>query len=404
MADLAVLELPKKKGARPKRRGARRMGTIWQPSYFVKLADGRREKRYSHYYWISYHSDNERISENSNCTTKDGARQVLKDRLAKITTGTFTDFQRYKDVTLEQIGEDLRAQYRTKGRRTIKNVDLAFDRLEKHFGKNYPVPGLTSDKIETYRTARRADDPKPLEPTIARELAALKAALRLAYKNDKVKKVPHIEMPDERDRIEEGEFSAAQMAALLPLLPAHLGPLVHFLYRTGMRIEEPLGLKWTEVRLDLRTLRLPGRRTKNKEAKPLTLDGEVLEIIKGQHELHDKKFPTCDYVFPNAHGERMTYDQALRPFRVRCKRAGIKAGFTTWDGKPRQPGFHDLRRTFAREADRCGVPHSEIMRIAGWKTHAMLLRYLGANEERMRSAFATMDASFGKPMISKSDT
>ena len=67
-----------------------------------------------------------------------------------------------------------------------------------------------------------------------------------------------------------------------------------------------------------------------------------------------------------------------------------------WDGNKRAPGFHDLRRTFAHEADRCGVPHSEIMRIAGWKTYAMLLRYLGANEDRMRSAFAKMDAGYGK--------
>jgi len=36
------------------------------------------------------------------------------------------------------------------------------------------------------------------------------------------------------------------------------------------------------------------------------------------------------------------------------------------------------------------------MRIGGWKTYAMLLRYLGANEDRMRSPFAKMDAGYGK--------
>ena len=128
----------------------------------------------------------------------------------------------------------------------------------------------------------------------------------------------------------------------------------------------------------------------------------MLEIIKAQRKLCDEEFPASEYVFPNARGERMTYDQALRPFRVRCKRAGIKDGFTTWDGKPRQPGFHDFRRTFAREADRCGVPHSEIMRIAGWKTHAMLLRYLGASDDRMRNAFAQMDQNFGKRSVAVS--
>jgi hypothetical protein len=36
------------------------------------------------------------------------------------------------------------------------------------------------------------------------------------------------------------------------------------------------------------------------------------------------------------------------------------------------------------------------MRIAGWKAYAMLLRYLGTNEDRMRGAFAKMDAGHGK--------
>lgn len=38
----------------------------------------------------------------------------------------------------------------------------------------------------------------------------------------------------------------------------------------------------------------------------------------------------------------------------------------------------------------------EIDFTAGWKTHAMLLRYLGNPEDRMRSAFSKMDASYGK--------
>jgi hypothetical protein len=49
-------------------------------------------------------------------------------------------------------------------------LELAIDRLEKHFGANFPAHAITSDQIETYREARRADKSKPSEPTIAREL------------------------------------------------------------------------------------------------------------------------------------------------------------------------------------------------------------------------------------------
>jgi integrase len=163
-----------------------------------------------------------------------------------------------------------------------------------------------------------------------------------------------------------------------------------------MRAQEPMGMKWTEVRLDLRILRLPARRTKGKEPKSITLDGELLKLIQEQRKLHDKKFPSCEHVFPDNEGNQIGYDRALDQFQAACKRASIAEGFTTWDGQSRRPGFHDLRRTFAREADRCGVPHDEIMAIAGWKTHAMLRRYLGSSEDRMRSAFSKMDANYGK--------
>ena len=176
----------------------------------------------------------------------------------------------------------------------------------------------------------------------------------------------------------------------------YLVPLVTFLYRTGMRAQEPMGMRWTEVRLDLQILRLPARRTKNKEPKSITLDGDLLKLVNEQRKLHDKQFSSCEYVFPDGEGNQITYDRALDQFQAACKRAEITEGFTTWDGRLRKPGFHDLRRTFAREADRCNVKHDEIMNIAGWKTHAMLLRYLGSSEDRMRSAFSTMDANYGK--------
>jgi integrase len=407
MSRAAILEssefVTEPKKSKPKHRGPRGMGSVWQPTY--RLPNG--EKRKSAYYWISFNNETGRINENSGYTTKDGARERLKERLAQIQSGDFEGYQRYRDVTLKQIADDLRAQYRTKGRRSTAKLERSLTRLEKHFGENCPVTRITPERIEEYRVYRRAEDSSPSEPTIARELAALKAALRLGFKNDRVKKVPHIEMPDERDRIEEGEFSPEQVTSLLAQLEAkprsaYLAPLVRFLYRTGMRAQEPMGMKWSEVRLDLKTLRLPGRRTKNKDAKPLTLDGQVLTLIKGQRQLCDKTFPGCEFVFPNREGGQIVYDRALDQFQAACKRAEITEGFTTWDGQPRQPGFHDLRRTFAREADRCSVPHSEIMRIAGWKTYSMLLRYLGASEDRQRAAFAKMDEGFGKLVISQS--
>ena len=69
--------------------------------------------------------------------------------------------------------------------------------------------------------------------------------------------------------------------------------------------------------------------------------------------------------------------------------------FTDAHGQPRQPAFHDLRRTFARVALRSGMSESDVMLIAGWKTPVMLRRYLGSNEEGQRQALAAADKVFG---------
>jgi integrase len=81
-----------------------------------------------------------------------------------------------------------------------------------------------------------------------------------------------------------------------------------------------MGMKWTEVRLGLRRLRLPARRTKGKEPKAIPLDGDLLKLIQPQRKLHDKKFPSCEYVFPDNDGQKITYDRAIDQFPAACKR------------------------------------------------------------------------------------
>jgi integrase len=280
-------------------------------------------------------------------------------------------------------------QYVEKGRRTTAKLERSLVRLEKFFGANRKVVGITETDISAYR-AHRLKQKRTQYPTVNRELAALKAAYRLGLKQDKVRRVPDIVIQQEDGRAKDGEFSPEQLDALLVELPAMLKPLTRFISRTGMRIAEPLGLRWTEVKLAPGELRIPGRRTKNGDQKVLYLSGTPLDVLKEQHKLLEEQFPACEYVFPNARGERLTYDQAHGPFLAACKRT--KVSFATPDGT-RQPGWHDLRRTFARWARRKGVADETIMEIAGWKTHAVLLRYLGAAKaDEQRAAFAKLDA------------
>jgi integrase len=148
-----------------------------------------------------------------------------------------------------------------------------------------------------------------------------------------------------------------------------------------MRVTEPMALTWAEVNLEHGEMRISGRRTKNGQQKVLYLSGEPLQILQEQLKVNDR-------VFVDDQGAPLRYDSILVHFQEACKRAKIQDGFTAPSGASRAPGFHDLRRTFARVANRAGVPHRTIMEIAGWKSETMLLRYLGDTKPvEQRAAF-----------------
>ena len=358
-----------------KRRGARGQGAVWQPKYPLKDGTYRKSK----WYWIAYTDERKkRHSQNSGYTTKDGARSRLTELVAKINKGEFAEYNEVKDYTLKKVTDGLRRYYKAEGRRSVRKVERNLDHIDKFFGETYRADALTAEQIAHYREARLK---QVRLPTLAHELRSLKTALRLALREGKIRRMPVIQIPNDPNRKDEGEFSDEQFEALLTELPEYLKPLVRFIWSTGMRIMEPVELTWSEVNAQHGELRISGRRTKNGKQKVLYLGGAPLDILRQQ----PKK---CDRVFTDGTGNPLRYDSILEDFQQACKRAKIVEGFTGPDGSARTPGFHDLRRTFARVANRKGIPHRTIMEIAGWKSESMLLRYLGdVKPSEQRDAF-----------------
>ena len=62
--------------------------------------------------------------------------------------------------------------------------------------------------------------------------------------------------------------------------------------------------------------------------------------------------------------------------------------------KANVPGriFHDLRRFFARDAVRSGVPQSVVMEVGGWRTTSVFMRYDISSERDKRAALARTEA------------
>ena len=132
---------------------------------------------------------------------------------------------------------------------------------------------------------------------------------------------------------------------------------------TGLRRGELLGLKWSDIDFEKRTLEVKRQiqrvngaiqetapKTHNAYRKIL-LSAEAVEILKAYKEQQEGK---SDYVFPSPTGGIMESDCARKMLKRVLERAGLD-----------ELRFHDLRHTFATLALQNGVDVKTLSGILG---------------------------------------
>ena len=119
--------------------------------------------------------------------------------------------------------------------------------------------------------------------TVNRELAALKRMFNLGLQAGKIQRKPYIPTLKENNA-RQGFFEHGEFVAFRNALPAYFKPVVTFAYYTGWRKPEILSLRWNQVDLNVRTVRLDAGTTRNDKGRLVILDGELLEAIQGQWE------------------------------------------------------------------------------------------------------------------------
>lgn len=151
-------------------------------------------------------------------------------------------------------------------------------------------------------------------------------------------------------------------------LPDYLKAVITFGCLTGCRVQEILGLLWTQVDFLARVVRLKPGTTKNKEGRTIPLTPELCHILVFQKQVRDQNLPQCPFVFQRR-GKR------IKNFYLAWAEASKRAGL--WDDESDKPRFrfHDLRRSAARNLHKAGASEQLIMRIGGWKTASVFRRY-----------------------------
>jgi integrase len=144
-----------------------------------------------------------------------------------------------------------------------------------------------------------------------------------------------------------------------------------FTLATGLRENNVLELDWSQVDLGRRVAWFYADQMKGRVEHGIPLNDAALAVLRERKGIHKRwVFGNPDYPLTKA-SNRAWYN-ALR--KSKLKETGV-----VW---------HTLRHTWASWAVMSGVRLEELMKLGGWKTYSMVLRYAHLAPEHMAEAAA----------------
>jgi integrase len=180
--------------------------------------------------------------------------------------------------------------------------------------------------------------------------------------------VARVKFFSEKANFRETILSLEEEDALLKKCPKRLLPIVQVALNTGMRRGEILGLRWSQVDLAARTIKLS--QTKSGKPRVIPINAFLLDILTGQ----EKKTGYSDFVFLNR-ATRKPFQDVKRAFNTAATNAGIEG-----------LRFHDLRHTFASRLVAAGVDLITVKDLLGHHSVKVTERYTHTNAEQKKKA------------------
>jgi Site-specific recombinase XerD len=165
----------------------------------------------------------------------------------------------------------------------------------------------------------------------------------------------------------------------------HLRPLVVFLFSTGARISEALYLDWHDVDLERAHVVFP--ETKNGEPRGVPLHPRAVAALSALPHRTGAVFRTQKGA---PYGDRggAGGGQVKTAWRGMLKRAGIE------DFSP-----HDCRHTWATWHYQANHDLTALMKLGGWKSVQMVMRYAHANTSELAGTIDIIWGKSGEPTL-----
>lgn len=160
-----------------------------------------------------------------------------------------------------------------------------------------------------------------------------------------------------------------------------LADLAEFSIHTGVRENNALELRWDQIDLKRRVAWFYADQMKGRVPHGIPLNDAACAVLERRRGIHKV------YVFPAPDSGKPYTKASNRAWYTALRKSKLKGTGVVW---------HTLRHTWASWAVMSGVRLEEVMRLGGWKTYSMVLRYAHLAPEHLSQA-----ASMVRPVSRK---
>lgn len=287
------------------------------------------------------------------------------------------------------------------GATPLDAIDAAIvEDFKAHLRRKSSAARMRKDSPSRWALKKRyGTGPRPLSNKgVNNVLAVLRRLLSLAYEQGVLAHLPRVKLfKTEKPPFDFLDFEEAER--LVASAEPEWRALLLVALRTGLRLGELIGLKWSDV--DLQRGQVHVRRTvwrgqegspKGGRARCVDLPDSVVVALRSHRHLKG------EYVFCEADGRLLTPGRLKAPLARALKRSGISRR----DGRI---GWHDLRHTYGSHLAMRGVPLKVIQEQMGHATVEMTVRYAHLSPATRRAAVQLLDApSPAAPSAAERDT
>lgn len=295
------------------------------------------------------------------------AAQVLQETVRDMLSATYGLQRRQDMISFCQLSDLYMENYSKVQKRSWKSDGCYIKSLKRFFGDKQ-LSKICQFEVEAYVTARVKDGLK--NSSVNRELACLKKMFNKAkdwgyMQSNPAEKVGFF---SEKEFIKERILSEDEECLLLASSPVHLKRIIFTALNTGMRRAELLTLRWEDVDLEKRLIRLA--HTKSGKIRVIPIGPDLLLLLMDLR----KKANGSWHVFVNAR-TGTSYRDIKRAFQTACEKARVES-----------LRFHDLRHTFASRLVERGVDIVTVKELLGHSTIRMTERYTHSRMDLKRNA------------------